>query len=78
MDGTNERTDWWTDQAEVQSFAQVLADAGSFDGRSTKETIGNVLHYFEKPWNWSAERAAWIAAGRPEEFDFLAAAEAAE
>jgi hypothetical protein len=51
---------WHEDQAETLAFARVLA--ATHEDWSVKE----LFHYLEKPWKWTLDRDAWIAAGRPE------------
>lgn len=53
---------WYDDPREVLYFAHVLADEGYFDsGTSVKESLQNLMYYFEKPWKWDAEHQAWTA-----------------
>ena len=53
------RTDWIADADEVFVVASMLNDCGAFT--ATKD----MLRFFEKPFDWTAERAKWIELGRP-------------
>lgn len=51
---------WANDQSEILAVGKTLVAAGHFT------TAADMLAYLEKPWRWSAERHAWIKAGRPD------------
>ena len=54
--------EWYEDRGELFAFARAMV-AGNDWSAST------LLELLEKPWKWSDERAAWVAAGRPEEME---------
>jgi len=54
-------TGWFADYSELLSFASILVAADILTD------VGDVLHYFEKPWSRDPEHEAWIASGRPVE-----------
>lgn len=54
---------WCEDSSEVLAFARVMVEADTFPSQF------ELLSYFEKPWNWTEERDAWILAGEPDSFD---------
>ena len=39
---------------EIVAFARHMQEEGEFDAR-------DLIAYFEKPWKWEDERAAWLA-----------------
>ena len=49
----------WGPHRELLEFACALDSAGELP------TQYDMLLFFEKPWNWHAEYAAWEAAGKP-------------
>lgn len=59
--------EWYEDRAELVAFARAMAEGDD------EWTAARVLYLFEKPWKWSDEHAAWVAAGRPNTFDQEAA-----
>lgn len=48
---------WFENQDEVFAFAHRMVDAEAWDAKE-------LLYYFEKPWKWDVEHAAWVAGGR--------------
>lgn len=56
-------TDWFHHSDNVLEFARILHAAHYF--ATDVDPVQLCLDYFEKPWKWTAERDAWIAAGRP-------------
>ena len=49
----------WGPSRELLKFACALSDAQGL------RDLADMLLFFEKPWNWHAEYAAWEAAGKP-------------
>jgi hypothetical protein len=47
-------------KAELLTFARVLA------ATHNEWSVGELFHFLEKPWKWTLDRDAWIAAGRGE------------
>ena len=45
--------DWHSDHAELVAFGHALLGEGF--------SAGDLQRYYEKPWNWTAERQAWKA-----------------
>jgi hypothetical protein len=70
---TQQAPAWYTDYPEVLAFARVLVDSDYFSDDET--SLGSLLYYFSKPYKWEGEHAAWVAAGRPDAFDFESASE---
>jgi len=58
---------WYTNHAEVCSFASMLIAHAQFQGESIDDSLGLLLYYFEKPWKWTPQRDAWVQLGRPTE-----------
>ena len=58
---------WYMDHSELNAFAQAMATADGFRGDERDDDVRNVLRFFEKPWNWTAEYRDWVQQGRPAE-----------
>lgn len=56
------KPDWFESHDELLAFARALVAGVMW-------SADELLAYLEKPWKWTEEHAAWIAAGRPAEFD---------
>lgn len=49
----------WAPNAQLLEFARALYDEAEFS------QIRHLLLFFEKPYNWHREYAAWVDAGKP-------------
>lgn len=55
-------SNWYEIPEEVHAFAEALWNGGYFD------RVRDLFYMLGKPWKWTDERNAWVAAGRPEEW----------
>lgn len=53
---------WFEHNEEVCAFARALVNGDSIRGM-------DIVRFFETPWDYNEERAAWVAAGRPDAFE---------
>ncbi len=54
--------EWWAERnahAELGEVGAMLSEVFGWD-------VEDALRFLEKPWKWNAERAKWIALGRPD------------
>lgn len=61
--GEKKATDWFESRQELLAFARALDGCGAFD----EDGIPDLLYFLERPWKWTPEYNAWVAAGRPAE-----------
>lgn len=55
---------WFDDRAEIVAFGRAVLEE-----LQTEWSASDALYLFEKPWKWTDEHRAWVAAGRPDRFD---------
>lgn len=53
---------WFEVHEEVCSFARALVAGDAIRGM-------DIVRFFETPWDYTEEHAAWLAAGRPDVFE---------
>ena len=53
--------EWSENYDEVLAYADFMVSTGRLI------TAANALYYFQKPWKWTDQHAAWVSQGRPED-----------
>jgi hypothetical protein len=62
VDDESEETtedEWYEDYENIKWLGKVLQEAGYFDDQAEQNL------YFQKPWKWNDEWAAWAELGNP-------------
>lgn len=57
--GAEARTEWYEGREELFAFAEAVHAAQCLEA-------GDLFYLLRKPWKWTEEHAAWVAAGRPD------------
>lgn len=55
---------WYEDHAELCTFMRALARAAQSGQLEGTMSLDELVDVFEKPWKWTDEYEAWVAAGR--------------